>query len=103
VLFVKDRVELLPSAGETITGQAKYLRENPDVKVVIAASCARDEGGRAGAWVLAQLRANRVRDALKGHGVAADRMSTQNACKAGSGIADIVSAARDGQVFVLWK
>jgi class 3 adenylate cyclase/outer membrane protein OmpA-like peptidoglycan-associated protein len=105
VLFERDEVVLIQSAGETLAEQAKFLRENPDVKVVIAASCARHEGAREGAWVLAELRANRVRDALRAQGVAGDRMTTANACKAGgtARLPDDVSKARDGQVFVLWK
>jgi class 3 adenylate cyclase/outer membrane protein OmpA-like peptidoglycan-associated protein len=105
VLFKTDQVVLIQSASETIAEQAKFLRETPDIKVVILASCAREEGGREGAWVLAQLRANRVRDALERLGVAGGRMTTENGCKAGGAAnpAREVSEARDGQVFVLWR
>jgi class 3 adenylate cyclase/outer membrane protein OmpA-like peptidoglycan-associated protein len=105
VLFERDQVVLIQSAGQTLAEQAKFLRDTPAIKVVIAASCAPDEGAREGAWILAQLRANRVRDSLKKLGVAGDRMTTENACKAGATVklADDVAKARDGQVFVLWK
>jgi hypothetical protein len=46
-----------------------------------------------------------VRGELKGRGVAGDRMTIENACKAGE-TAELpaeVTRARDGQVFVLWK
>ena len=70
---------------------------------MIAASCARDEGAREEAWVLAELRANRVRDALKALGVDGARMTTENACKPGGAAksAEEVSEAQDGRVFVL--
>jgi class 3 adenylate cyclase/outer membrane protein OmpA-like peptidoglycan-associated protein len=105
VLFEKDQVVLIQSAGETISDQAKFLHANPDVKVVIVASCAQEEGLHEGAWVLAQLRANRVRDALEQLGIAGNRMTTENGCKAGGAAktAREVSEARDGRVFVLWK
>jgi outer membrane protein OmpA-like peptidoglycan-associated protein len=105
VLFKTDQVVLIQSASETIAEQAKFLRETPDIKVVILASCAQEEGRREGAWVLAQLRANRVRDALKQLGVAGGRMTTENGCKAGGAANPTreVSEARDGQVFVLWR
>jgi class 3 adenylate cyclase/outer membrane protein OmpA-like peptidoglycan-associated protein len=103
VLFEKDRVVLVRSADGTLAEQAQYLRDHPDVKAVIAASCARDEGAREDAWVLAELRANRVRDALKALRVAGNRMTTENACKSGGAakFADEVSKAQDGRILVL--
>jgi outer membrane protein OmpA-like peptidoglycan-associated protein len=103
VLFEKDRVALVRSADGTLAEQAQYLRDHADVKAVIAASCARDGGAREDAWVLAELRANRVRDALKALGVAGGRMTTENACKSGGAakLAEEVSKAQDGRVLVL--
>ena len=103
VLFEKGRVALIRSADGTLAEQAEYLRHHRDVKAVIAASCARDEGAREEAWVLAELRANRVRDALKALGVDGNRMTTENACKsadAGKRTGE-VSEAQDGRVLVL--
>jgi class 3 adenylate cyclase/outer membrane protein OmpA-like peptidoglycan-associated protein len=105
VLFEKDGVAMIPSAVTTLAEQAKFLSDNPRVKAVIAASCARQERARDGAWVLAELRANRVRGELKGRGVAGDRMTIENACKAdrSATLPAEVTQAQDGQVFVLWK
>jgi outer membrane protein OmpA-like peptidoglycan-associated protein len=105
VLFEKDGVAMIPSADATLAEQAKFLNDNPRVKAVIAASCARQERVRDGAWVLAELRANRVRGALKARGIAGDRMTIENGCKAAETgkLPAEVSRARDGQVFVLWK
>jgi hypothetical protein len=105
VLFARDQVVLVPSADETIAAQARFLHDNPDVKVAVVASCPKDQGTAGRPWVLAELRANRVRDALEAHGVAGDRLTTENACKAADPtmLPAEVTAARDGQVYVLWK
>jgi adenylate cyclase len=105
VRFARDQVVLAPSADAAIAEQARFLHDNPDVKVVVVASCANDQGAAGRPWVLAELRANRVRDALKARGVAGDRLTTENACKAAdpAKLPAEVAAARDGQVYVLWK
>ena len=101
VLFEKNRVVLIRSADGTLAEQAKYLRDHPDVKAVIAASCARDESAREEAWVLAELRANRVRDALKALGVDGNRIRTRNDCKTAAEPAASVSGSQDGRVLVM--
>jgi TIR domain/OmpA family len=103
VLFERDQVVLVPSAQETIAEQARLLHDNPAVRVAIEAHCGVAEESRERRWVLAQLRANRVRDSLEQLGVAADRMITKNDCRpAGTTTpASDPSAPRDGQVLIL--
>jgi hypothetical protein len=105
VLFARNEVALAPSADQTIAEQARFLHDNPDVRVVVVASCAKDQGAAGRPWVLAELRANRVRHALEAEGVAGDRLTTENACKAAdpAKLPAEVAAARDGQVYVVWK
>jgi len=69
VLFEKGAVILTQAAALTIDRQASFLRENPEVTVTIEGHSSKDEGAREGPSVLAQLRANQVRDALKERGV----------------------------------
>ncbi len=84
VFFEKDKVVLSRSAGSTIDRQAAFLRDNPKITVTIKAYCSQDEGAREGPAVLAQLRANQIRDALRARGVAGDRVKAENACRTGS-------------------
>ena len=67
IFFDRDKVALSQSAGEALARQAGFLRANPAVKVTVRAYCSDDEGARLGPQVLAQLRANQVRDALQKH------------------------------------
>jgi len=76
VLFEKGAVILTQAAALTIDRQASFLRENPEVTVTIEGHCSKDEGAREGPSVLAQLRANQVRDALKERGVPDNRIQT---------------------------
>jgi class 3 adenylate cyclase len=99
VLFEKDQVVLTKSAGGTLAEQARFLRDNPGVKAVIAASCA--DGAHENAWVLAELRANRARDALKALGVAGARIRTRNDCKPKAGPGGGASWEQDGRVLVM--
>ena len=64
------------AARLTIDRQAAFLRENPRVTVTIEGYSSEDEGAREGPSVLARLRANQVRNALKERGVADNRMQT---------------------------
>ena len=45
--------------------------------------CANDEGGRTGLQVLAQLRANQIRDRLEEKGIEPDRIRVELACGPG--------------------
>ena len=83
IFFDRDEVALSQSAGEALVRQADFLRANPGVKVTVRAYCSDDEGARLGPQVLAQLRANQVRDALETRGIAGDRIKLENACRPG--------------------
>ena len=83
IFFGKDKVVLSQSAGVAIRQQAAYLRANPNVTITVDAYCSDDEGAREGPKVLAELRANQVRDALEARGIAAGRIKVENACHSG--------------------
>ena len=83
IFFGKDKVVLSQSAGVAIEHQAAYLRDNPNVTITVEAYCSDDEGAREGPKVLAELRANQVRDALQSRGIAAGRIKIENACHTG--------------------
>jgi class 3 adenylate cyclase len=83
IFFGKDKVVLSQSAGAAIGQQAAYLRDNPSVTITVEAYCSDDEGAREGPKVLAELRANQVRDALEARGIAAGRIKVENACHSG--------------------
>jgi class 3 adenylate cyclase/outer membrane protein OmpA-like peptidoglycan-associated protein len=83
IFFSKDKVVLSQSAGVAIRQQAAYLRDNPNVTITVQAYCSDDEGAREGPRVLAELRANQVRDALEARGIAAGRIKVENACHSG--------------------
>jgi class 3 adenylate cyclase len=84
IFFDRDKVALSQSAEASLKQQAELLHANPGVKVTVKAYCADDEGAREGPQVLAQLRANQIRDALKARGIAGDRIKLENACRAGA-------------------
>jgi class 3 adenylate cyclase/outer membrane protein OmpA-like peptidoglycan-associated protein len=76
IFFEKGKVVVSDAARLTIDRQAAFLRENPRVAVTIEGYSSEDEGAREGPSVLAQLRANQIRNALKERGVADSRMQT---------------------------
>ena len=71
------------SADASLRRQADFLQANPGVRVTVRAYCSDDEGAREGPQVLAQLRANQIRNALKAAGIAGDRIRIENACRPG--------------------
>jgi class 3 adenylate cyclase/outer membrane protein OmpA-like peptidoglycan-associated protein len=73
IFFEKGKVILSDAARSTIDRQAAFLRDNPKLTVTIEGHCSADEGAREGPAVLAQLRANQVRNALREHGIADTR------------------------------
>jgi class 3 adenylate cyclase len=81
IVFDRGGIVLPRSADSTIDGQALFLRDHPRVKVKVKAYCADDEGARETPMALAQLRANKVQDALKARGISGDRIETENDCK----------------------
>jgi peptidoglycan-associated lipoprotein len=78
VFFEKGKVILSEASRATIDRQAAFLRDNPKITVTIEGYSSEGEGAREGPWVLAQLRANQVRNALKERGVADSRIQTIN-------------------------
>ncbi len=76
VFFEKDNVILSRSANAIIERQAEYLKDHPTITVTVEGYCSEDEGVREGHSELAQLRANKVRNALKERGVAWTRIRT---------------------------
>ena len=83
IFFDRDEVALSQSAAASLKQQADFMRANPGVKVTVRTYCSDDEGARLGPQVLAQLRANQVRDALETRGIAGDRIKLENACRPG--------------------
>jgi class 3 adenylate cyclase len=84
VVFDRDKVALSRSAGAKIDRQATILRNDPKITVTIEAYCSPDEGAREGGAILAELRANQIRDALKARGVAGGRITAEHGCRAAS-------------------
>jgi class 3 adenylate cyclase len=84
VFFDKDKVALSAAADASIRQEADSLRRNPGVTMTLRAYCSAGEGEREGPKVLAELRANQIRDALKQAGVAGGRIKVENACRPGS-------------------
>jgi class 3 adenylate cyclase/outer membrane protein OmpA-like peptidoglycan-associated protein len=97
IFFGKDKVVLSQSAGAAIRQQAAYLRDNPSVTITVEAYCSDDEGAREGPKVLAELRANQVRDALEARGIAAGRIKVENACHSGSTMTPVLDEATAAQ------
>ena len=73
IFFEKGKVILSDAARLAIDRQAAFLRDNPKLTVTIEGHCSADEGAREGPAVLARLRANQVRNALREHGIADSR------------------------------
>jgi class 3 adenylate cyclase len=84
VFFDKDKVALSRDADASIRREADSLRRNPGATLTVRAYCSAEEGKRQGPEVLAELRANQIRDALEQAGVAGGRIKTENACRLGS-------------------
>jgi class 3 adenylate cyclase len=104
VFFDRDKAILPQSAGTALDGQAAFLRANPSVSVTVRAYCSGDEGAREGPRVLAELRANQVRDALKFRKIAGGRIKIENDCRNGSATptgADEASQAQNRRVVLL--
>jgi class 3 adenylate cyclase len=80
VFFDPGKVALSQWARATLAQQADFLHNHPTTKVTVRTYCANDEGGRAGLQVLAQLRANQIRDALEAQGIDARRIRLELGC-----------------------
>jgi len=74
VVFETGKAELKPGAGQRLAPLAQYLKANPDVKVRIDGHTD-SQGSDAYNQQLSEARAQSVRTALAGMGVAADRIT----------------------------
>lgn len=75
VFFGYDRFDLTPEARAVLERQAAWLRQYPNVRVLIAGNCD-ERGTREYNLALGARRAAAVRDYLASLGVAANRMET---------------------------
>ena len=83
VPFVEGQVTLSSSARASIDRQATYLKDHPEFSATVRGYCTPREGERFGPGVLAELRANKVRNELVGRdAVPAGRILTAGAAKA---------------------
>lgn len=75
VFFGYDRFDLSPEARSILERQAAWLRQYPNVRLLVAGNCD-ERGTREYNLALGARRAAAVRDYLVGLGVAANRMET---------------------------
>jgi peptidoglycan-associated lipoprotein len=75
VFFGYDRFDLTPEARSVLERQAAWLRQYPNVRVLIAGNCD-ERGTREYNLALGARRAAATRDFLQSLGVAANRMET---------------------------
>ena len=75
VFFGYDRFDLTPEARSVLERQAAWLRQYPNVRVLIAGNCD-ERGTREYNLALGARRAAAARDFLQSLGVAANRMET---------------------------
>jgi class 3 adenylate cyclase len=103
IIFDKDAVSLSKSDAAAIDRQAVFLRDNPKITATLKVYCSADEGTRIGARVLAVLRANKIRDALKTRGVVGERIKIEPGCATGNppSLAGPISAANPYRAAVL--
>jgi peptidoglycan-associated lipoprotein len=75
VFFGYDRYDLTPEARSVLERQAAWLRQYPNVRVLVAGNCD-ERGTREYNLALGARRAAAVRDYLASLGVAGNRMET---------------------------
>jgi len=75
VLFDFDRSILTPEAQERLTKKAKYLKDNPDVKVIIEGHCD-ERGTHEYNLALGERRAEAAKAFLVDLGISASRLTT---------------------------
>ncbi|WP_428546895.1 peptidoglycan-associated lipoprotein Pal [Profundibacter sp.] len=75
VLFTVDTSTLTPEGRATLTGQAKWLMDNPEFAAIIEGH-ADERGTRAYNLALGARRANAVKEFLISQGVAGSRLRT---------------------------
>jgi class 3 adenylate cyclase len=97
ILFEAGKVGLSRWARAALEQQADFLHDNPGVTVTVETFCSGDEGARADPQVLAQLRANQIRDALEAHGIKGGRIKLANSCQPGNTASSGADAAAQAQ------
>lgn len=75
IFFDFDKSELKPQARETLRRQAEWLRNNPEVDVMIEGHCD-ERGTREYNLALGERRAVAVRNYLVALGISSDRLNT---------------------------
>jgi peptidoglycan-associated lipoprotein len=75
VFFDLDRYNLRPDDAPIATNDAAFLKQHPDVKVVLEGHCD-DRGSEEYNLALGANRANAMKQALVSQGVSADRLKT---------------------------
>jgi outer membrane protein OmpA-like peptidoglycan-associated protein len=80
IFFDRGKVALSQLARATLAQQADFLHNHPNITVTVRTFCANDEGARTGLQVLAQLRANQIRDVLQIRRVDPGRIRIERAC-----------------------
>jgi peptidoglycan-associated lipoprotein len=75
VFFGYDRFDLTPEARSVLERQAAWLRQYPNVRVLVAGNCD-ERGTREYNLALGARRAAAVRDYLSSLGIAGNRMET---------------------------
>jgi peptidoglycan-associated lipoprotein len=75
VFFGYDRFDLTPEARSVLERQAAWLRQYPNIRILVAGNCD-ERGTREYNLALGARRAAAVRDYLASLGVSGDRMET---------------------------
>ena len=75
VLFVVDQFTLTPEARATLSGQAQWLKSNPDYAIIVEGH-ADEQGTREYNIALGAKRADSVKNFLISQGIAGGRMQT---------------------------
>jgi peptidoglycan-associated lipoprotein len=75
VFFGYDRFDLTPEARQVLERQAAWLRQYPNVRILVAGNCD-ERGTREYNLALGERRASAARDYLVSLGVAANRVET---------------------------
>ncbi len=74
IYFEFDQYTLTPTAQETLTGNAAYLKANPDIKVLVEGHCD-ERGSDEYNLALGEKRAQAVKNYLVSLGVEGNRLS----------------------------
>jgi len=75
VFFDFDKYDLKPEARRTLQKQAEWLKQNPDIRVIVEGHCD-ERGTREYNLALGERRANTIRSYLVALGVDSGKVST---------------------------